>query len=424
MHEAQNDLERGVLRAIDMDEMLSFLDRLVAIPSVSDHETPAQECMADVMQDIGFDVDVWEIDFDTLRRHPTYSVDVERSCGLGVVGSMGGDGPRLVLNGHVDVVPPGSAEGWTHPPWRATVDAGRVYGRGALDMKGGLCCGLFATKAIRDAGVDLDGKILLQSVIGEEDGGAGTLAAILRGHTGDAAIIMEPTDSAIVTAQAGALSFRISIPGCAAHGAVRETGVSAIEKWSPVHSALLALERERNDSVRDARFQRYALPYALSIGTIHGGSWPSSVPDAVTIEGRYGVALGEDLAAARAALENAVARAARQDDWLRDHPPRVEWWGAQFEPAETSPDHPVVHTLAEAYREVAGSPATFEGVPYGSDMRLLVNVGHTPTVLFGPGDVRNAHADDEFVPLEDLRTVTRTLALTALRFCGVRDTHG
>src|SRR6185503_10928012 len=166
----------------------------------------------------------------------------------------------LIFNGHVDVVPAGDPANWRYPPWQGAIVDDRVYGRGAVDMKGGLCCALFAARALRDAGVRLKGKLIIESVIGEEDGGVGTLAAVLRGYTADGAVIIEPTELCLAPAQAGALNFRVTIPGLAAHGCVREEGVSAIEMFIPIHAALMALERDRNAGAKDALYARYDLP--------------------------------------------------------------------------------------------------------------------------------------------------------------------
>lgn len=417
-----NDAERRALDALDMDALLAFLCDLVAVPSLdgTPEENAAQELAAAQMRQSGMDVDVWEIDFAALRGHPSFCWEAERARGLGVAGSLGAvaGGRSLIFNGHVDVVPSGDPALWTYDPWRGTLAGGKLYGRGALDMKGGLACAIFAARAIRDAGVRLRGRLTVLPVIGEEDGGCGTLAAVARGYRADGALVAEPTELKVAPVQAGALNFRITVPGAAAHGCVREEGVSAIEKFIPVHAALMALERERNARARDPLYARYALPYALSIGTLRAGEWASSVPEALTFEGRLGVAPGEDMAAARRELEAAVAYAADGDPWLRAHQPRVAWWGGQFAPARTPTDHPIVQTVAEAFAEVAGTAPIFEGMTYGADMRLLANDGQTPTVLFGPGDVRNAHRPDEFVPVADLEAAARTLILTALRFCG------
>jgi acetylornithine deacetylase len=415
-----HDVERQVLKAIDADGLLSTLADLVAIRSLGGQENPAQEYAAEFMARLGMDVDVWELDFDMLRRHPAFSMEIERPGALGVVGAMGGNdgGQSLVLNGHVDVVPAGDETDWRYPPWRATAADGRVYGRGACDMKGGLACALHAAKAIRDAGIQLRGQLFVESVVGEEDGGVGTLAAVLRGYRADGAIVVEPTELTVAPAQAGALSFRVKIPGLSAHGCVREEGVSAIEKFFPVYQALMALEHKRNQAVAHPLYGRYRLPYAICIGRVEAGDWPSSVADWLVFQGRYGVASGEDPGRARHQFEEAVAQAAETDPWLRDHPPSVEWWGGQFAPASIPADHPLVKTLSGAFVEATGGQTRVEGMTYGADMRLLVNEGHTPTVLFGPGDVRHSHRANEFVLLEDLLAVARTLALTAVRFCG------
>jgi acetylornithine deacetylase len=412
--------ERQVLEAIDAESLLSTLGDLIAIRSLGGEETPAQEYVAEFMTRLGMEVDVWELDFDTLRQHPAFSMGCERSEALGVVGTMGknADGQTLILNGHVDVVPVGDEANWHYPPWQATVTGGRVCGRGACDMKGGLACALHAAKAIRDAGMPLRGRLLIESVVGEEDGGVGTLAAVLRGYRADGAVVMEPTGMIVAPAQAGALSFRVKVPGLSAHGCVREEGVSAIEKFIPIHQALLELERTRNQATVHPLYARYRLPYALCIGQVEAGDWPSSVADWLVFQGRYGIAPGENLATARRQFEDAIARAAQADPWLRDHPPTAEWWGGQFAPASIPADHPLVETVTAAFTEANGVPTRVEGMTYGADMRLLVNEGHTPTVLFGPGDIRHAHRPDEFVPVDDLLAVTRTLALAAMRFCG------
>lgn len=413
----RNREEQKVLAAINAEGLIETLCELIAIPSEGGFETPAQERVAALMEAFGMDVDVWDINFDALRRHPAYTVEIEREHALGVVGTLGrADGPTLILNGHIDVVPAGELERWRYPPWQGTVDNGRVYGRGSADMKGGLCCALFAARAIRDAGFELPGRLMIQSVIGEEDGGAGTLAAIERGHCGDAAIIMEPTELMIAPAQAGAFGFRITVPGLAAHGALREEGVDPIEKFMPIYGALREFESARNSSVADPMFEAYEIPFALCVGKLQCGIWASTVAEVLVCEGRLGVATDEDSKQVRSAFEARVRDAAASDPWLKDHPPVVEWTGAQFEPAAIDSGHRIVTTLTESFRDATGDDAIVRGMPYGADMRLLVHQGNTPTVLFGPGNVRHAHAPDEFVTIDDLVSATRTLALTALRF--------
>lgn len=413
-------VESRVLDSIDVDGMIEYLCELVSIPSFAGKETAAQRNVADKLRSIGLDVDSWEIDIEGLRKHPSFSMPIEREEGLGVVGVLGEDdgGRSLILNGHIDTVAPGDEGNWSHPPLKGTLSKGKVYGRGVADMKGGLCCAIFAAKAIRDAGVKLKGRLMIQSVIGEEDGGVGALATVLRGYTADAAVIMEPTELKVGPAHSGALAFSVRVPGKSAHACVREEGVSAIEKFIPLFNGLRALETERNERIDDPLYARYKIPYPVNIGTVQGGSWPGSVPESLVFQGRVGVVVGERVEDARRSVEEAIARVAEADPWMKINPPKVEWSGYQFDPATIPTDHPIVDTAKRAYSDVTGETARLEGMTYASDMRHLVNTGDTPTILFGPGDVRNAHGPDEHVEIDDLIAVARTLALTALRFCG------
>jgi len=444
-------VERRALAALDLDGLVTFLRELIAIPSLDGAESPAQETVGAWMERAGFATDIWQIDLRELAKHPDHCSEVERHEALGVVGwvderlaeqaaggaaagsdaGRSGSGRDLTLNGHIDVVPVGDEAAWTTPPWDPAIRDGRVYGRGAVDMKGGLVCALFAANAIRDAGVRLRGRLSVASVVGEEDGGTGTLATILRGHTADGAIVVEPTQLAVIPAQAGSLMFRLVVPGLSAHGCVREEGVNAVEEFLPLFTALRQLEAERCGVVVGAAgvagdphsplFARYRLPWPIEVGTLRAGDWASSVPDKLVAEGRLGVAIGEEPAAARRAFEKAIARAAAADPWLAEHPPAVEWWGGRFDPAVTDPSDPLVSAVVDAATAVTGEAPPIEGVTYGADMRLLVNVGGIPTVLFGPGDVRVAHMPDEHVPIDELRVAAQTLVLTALRFCGVEE---
>jgi acetylornithine deacetylase len=412
--------EAAVADAVDEAALVAAVRRLVRIPSWNGNETPAQEAMASLMAEAGLEVDRWDIDLDEVAAHPACSMEIPRERAVGLVGTLpgSGGGRDLILNGHVDVVPPGDEALWTHPPFGGVVENGRIFGRGALDMKGPLLSGLFAMRAVRDAGVALAGTVRLQSVVAEEDGGMGTLATLLRGYRAHGAVVMEPTGMVVAPAQAGCLNFRVRVPGKAAHGAVREEGVSALENLFPVYRAIQGLEEERNRRLGGSpAFARHRLPFAICVGTVRGGDWASSVPDHVAVEGRMGVAPGEDPDQARAELAAAVAGAAPAGSWLADHPPVVEWWGGRFLAAETPVTDPLVGALQGAGAAVLGSPPPLEGMTYGADMGLLSVVGGIPTVLFGAGDIRRAHGPDEYVDVAELVAMARTLAVAAVRYC-------
>jgi acetylornithine deacetylase len=257
--------------------------------------------------------------------------------------------------------------------------------------------------------------IQLQSVVGEESGGLGTLAAITRGYRADAAVIAEPTRLALCPVQAGALSFRLHVRGRSAHGAMREMGVSAIEKFYPILDALSGLERKRHEGYQHPLYNDGTLVAPLSVGKVQAGNWPSTVPEELVAEGRYGVFPLEDCATARKELEAAVEAAGAADAWIRENPCRVEWFEGQFEPGQTAVDAPVVSMLADCHEEVLGVGPGIHGVSYGSDLRLFTNHAGMDAVLYGPGDVRLAHSANETVPLGELVHAAEVLALLVAR---------
>jgi acetylornithine deacetylase len=412
--------EAAALDAIDRAGLIRTLTDLVAVPSISgsEAESEAQLWYAGELRRHGMDVDLWSIDLDEVTSAAGFpGWEVPRSEAWGLVGYWGGDGPTLVLNGHIDVVPPGDLAQWSSPPFEPVVDHASVRGRGSCDMKAGLACNLYAVAAIRGAGVHPQARIALQSVVGEEDGGLGTFATLLRGHRGDAAVITEPTGLAVVPANAGALTFRLKVPGRAAHASMKRSGVSAIEKLWPVWQALSELEDRRNDEA-DPLMAHLDLPYPISLGTVRAGDWPSSVPDLLLAEGRIGVRLGEPVDETRQALEGAVAQACSADPWLAEHPVSVEWYGGAFASGQLPAGHPLLAALVEAHRELRGAGPAVHGAPYGSDLRQLTAAG-IPTVQYGPGHVRAAHSADESVPIEDMVQVTEALVLTILRFAAL-----
>ena len=417
---ALSTTEQAALAALDERGLLAAIRDLLRIPSITGQEAEAQRWLAHHMQQLGLAVDLWEIDVAQTKRHPLFpgmEVDRDNRETLGLVGSWrAGDGPRLIFNGHIDVVPEGDRANWRHDPWGAEIDDGRIYGRGACDMKSGLLAALYAIKAVRDSGVPVHGTLTIQSVIGEEDGGIGTFATLLRGYSGDAAIICEPTSLKLIPAQAGALTFTVKVSGKSAHACVRLEGVSAIEKYLDIHRALIGLEQERNRHVDHPLLGKLDLPYPLSIGRLNAGNWSSSVPEELIFEGRIGVAVGEDSADVRRQFEQTLHSLAQADPWLRDHAPEIVWSGGQFDSGEIPADHPLVALCQQCTVDLTGQAPELEGAPYGSDLRLLVNQGQIPSVLFGPGNVRVAHMPDEHVAIDEVLLAARAYILAAVRF--------
>ncbi|MDX3260968.1 ArgE/DapE family deacylase [Streptomyces sp. MI02-2A] len=416
--------EASALAQVDEAAIVRTLLELIAIPSVTGTaaEAEIQHDLAGRLGRLGLDVDLWSMDLPGLRAHPGFpgaEAPREEAWGLVAATDDGGDGPTVILQGHVDVVPPGDLGRWEGDPFVPRVAGDTVYGRGACDMKAGLVAHLAAMTAIRASGIRLRGRVAAHFVVGEEDGGLGAFGTLQRGHTADACLITEPTGSTLVTANAGALTFRLAVPGVSAHAGSRDAGVSAIDAYLPVHRALARLEAERN-TYPDPLMAEYRIPYALSVGTLRSGDWASSVPDRLVAEGRLGVRLDEDPDAARAHLEEHIAKVCASDPWLRDHPVEVSWPGGQFAPGRLPIGHPLRDIVRDAFADATGRPGPRErGAPYGSDLRLYTAAG-VPTLQFGPGDVRLAHSAEEQVRIPDIVDVARTVVLAVLRTAGTR----
>lgn len=415
-----------VLEHIDTHaaDTVAALQNMIRYPSVSgsDEENGIQDKIATQLDELGLDVDHWQIPLaETLSAVDFPGVEVDRSEAWGLVGALPGraEGPSLMLNVHVDVVPPGDLDAWRGgAPFGGDADREFVHGRGACDMKGGVVAALAAVRALVALDVPLRGSVLLASVQGEEDGGLGTYAMLARGWRADACIIPEPTSLDIVPANGGSLTFRMKVHGLACHSSRRLSGVSAVEKFWPVFQALRRLEALRNASPPPL-MGRWEIPYPIEIGMVRAGDWSSSVPDLLVAEGRYGVALDEPVALARQHLEQAVAQACSDDPWLRDHPVDLEWWGGQFASGQTSADAPIIAGLRRAHALTSSHEQGTWGAPYGSDLRLMTGIGGVPTVHYGPGDAALAHGPGERVPIAEVLTTARTLALLALDHCGV-----
>ena len=399
---------------IDRDRLIDDLETLVRIESITGSEENIADWAAGALLELGLRVEVARSDLERLRDDPAWpGEEMERTTLPIVVGRAGSaDGRRLILSGHLDVVPPGDPATWTVDPWGAEIREDRLYGRGACDMKGGVAAIL---AAVRSLGVDgslhrLDGELMVVLVPSEEDGGQGTLGAIRSGATADMAIITEPSQLDVVVAHAGAITFRLTVPGRAAHASQRREGISALDKLFELTRALEGDERRRNDAETDPLMTALGLPYPTIIGIVEGGEWASTVLDKVVAYGRYGVKLGQSPAEAEADLRVAIAEACATDGFLRDHPATVEITGGRFGSARVPSDHPLPTGLADVVERVTGRRPALLGEPYGADMQMFVNHGDTPCVIFGPGDVRVAHSADEHVPLDEVETCARVLA--------------
>ena len=400
--------------AVDPDRLRAELAELVRTPSITGSEEAVAGLVERQARDAGAAVERIEADPAAIAADPDFPGSEMPRTSLPVVAARLGraGGRRLILQGHLDVVPTGDPSTWTVDPWKAVIRDGRLIGRGACDMKGGVASILAALRALTAAGLGdrLDGEVVAVFVPSEEDGGQGELAAIRAGLTGDGAIIAEPTSLDVVVAHAGAITFRLTVPGRAAHASTRREGVSALDNLYVLVEALERDEQRRNESETDPLMTALGLPYPTVIGKVWGGDWASNVLDRLTVEGRYGVRLGQTWRDAEQDLRGCIEEAVHTDVFLREHPPGLEITGGRFSSARVPADHELPASLTAVAKQVTGREPARRGAPYGADMRLLVNEGRTPTVIFGPGDVAIAHSADEFVPLDEVETCARVLA--------------
>jgi len=407
------------------DELIAFLQKLVQAPSLPGREQQAQRLVAEKLQALGLTVDVISSELPDLEKHPAFCDDgVPFRDRLNVVGRWRGQTPdrgdarSLILNGHIDVVPTGSESLWSESPWSGAIRDGQLYGRGSCDMKAGVTANIFAIQTLQSMGFHPAADVLVESVIGEESGGVGTLTTIIKGFNADAAIITEPTRLRLCPVQSGALTFRVRVAGRAIHACMKPYGVSAIEKFYVLLDAVQRLERRRHVEYQNPLYEDPNNIAPVNFGTLRSGEWPSTVPDELVVEGRFGVLPGESTDAARKAMAAALREAAGQDSWLSEHPPELEWFEGQFESGETPRDSPIVPAIAEGHLQTFGEAPVVQGVTYGSDLRLFTNHGGIPAVLYGPGSIFDAHTVNEHVDLEEVIAATKVLAYIVSQWCG------
>ena len=385
---------------------------LVQVPSLTGRERHALERLGDIAGAMGLDAELREYDLAALRLSPGYPGEVaERTDLWGLTVTLPGsedEARRLCLNGHVDVVTPGPRP-WQRSPWSGDIEGGRVHGRGSVDMKGGVIACLHAMAAVRAVGA-VHGDVVLEAVSSEEDGGLGTFAALERDQAFHGAVIPEPTGLDVVCAQAGSLLFEGFVFGRSTHAATRLEGVSAIDRYIPIHQAMLDHECEINANVEHELMQRLELPYPINVGRLEAGEWQGQVPDQLRFTGRLGVPIGASVERARTEFQRALSEAV--DD---AGPPIALRWTGTFLPSATPGDHPLSRVAREALTDELGRPARLAGVPWGADMQHF-RARNIPCVMMGTSGIERAHGVDEYVDVDELIVVARAVIRILLRF--------
>lgn len=401
-----------ILAEIHPEEVVELARDLVRIPSYTTDETPVAEFLHAYLGRHGLEARKEEVDpgrFQTIARLPG-----------------AGGGQSLMLNGHIDIDPiPG---GWIRDPWTPTIEGDRFFGAGVYNMKGGVAAMVMAAVAAKRAGVALRGDVVVACVVGELQGGVGTVHLLKQGLRTDLAIVPEPyTTRNIITKHTGVVELAVHVVGRSAHISRKPEGINAILKMADVVRALEAI-RFRSEHDPDLP----ALPI-LNVGTIIGGrgrEWelrgPNIVPDfcSVIVDVRFNQSMTPEsvLTDVRTTLDGLVA-ADRDLVYEIECPVRPERRAMRevMQPLSVPTDHPLVQTLRANVEAVTGAaPRVGAVVPYsyaGNDTSHLYAAG-IPCCLYGPGGGYSEGSADRWTSVEQIVTCARVLGAAIADLCG------
>ncbi len=388
--------EGAALSALSGDKILALAQTLVRSPGQNPpgEEAATVASLATACADRGLDV-------TTDEAGPGRSNLSARLAG--------GEAPGLLLLGHTDVVPVG--DGWTVDPFGGEVQDGRLYGRGAADMKGGLAACVAAMSAVREAGVPLRGPVELAAVVDEEETGVGIAHYLTADRSGFAGcIVAEPTDLQTVIAARGDCYLRVAVTGSAAHAGNPADGRSAIYGAAEVVSDLERWHRELAASAHPL-----VGPPTWNVGTVSGGTATAIVPAECVVYADRRLLPDETGDQALAATADRIRGLGLADRGLSfDVSLTMEMPGF-----ETPPDHPLVAAVDRALADAGGPALPLGGWTAACDGGFVARDAGVPVVVLGPGSVSSqAHRADESVPVADLLTAARTYTLAILRLLG------
>jgi acetylornithine deacetylase/succinyl-diaminopimelate desuccinylase family protein len=381
------ELER-LRRALDVDELVATAQELVRAPSPN---PPGDE--AEVAA-----IAARRLEQAGAREVTTVEAGDRRHSVLARWGAPGGR--VLAWNGHLDVVPVADADAWRRPPYAGAVAEGRLWGRGAADMKGPVAAALQALRIVERAGLEPLGEVVFSLVADEECGGSRGAGHLLDRQLlppADAGICGEPTGLEVLTGARGRLWIEITTLGRSAHASQPERGENAIAAMLRIAGAIA---------------DRDAAGAAATPTVIRGGEGPNTVPDrcSLTIDRRFSSSEGAD--AARARIREAVEHVRAETG------ARVEVVEhACLDAAEVDLDAAIVHVARDAAALVTGRPSGVGQMRAATDARFLIAAG-IPTVVFGPGDLEEAHTVDESIAIADLADGALAYAAAICSFLG------
>jgi acetylornithine deacetylase len=422
-------LARRIIAAVDegFQAQIALTRALMRLPSRRGEEHAVQDLVFREMQRRGLAVDRFNMDHEAIGRHPgggRFSGGHSQAPILVAIHRPRTEtGRSLILQGHVDVVPEGPHDMWTHPPYEPTIAGDWLYGRGGADMKAGHAANFACLDALARLGLQPAATVYLQSVVEEESTGNGALMTHLRGYTADAALIPEPEDEMIVRANVGVLWFEIEVRGKPAHVREMGAGANAIDAAYRVITDLRRLEAELNaERSRHRHFATADHPINLNIGRIEGGDWGSSVPCWCKVQCRLAIYPGVRAGDAARQVERWIDAFARSDRFLANTPPKVTFNGFFAEGYVLEPGSAAEAVLARAHETAIGKPLEHLMTAGYLDARVHALYDRIPALCYGPIS-KNIHASDEAVSIASLKRITAAMALFVAEWCGVEPVH-
>ncbi len=409
--------------AAQFDDQIAFTQDMIRLRSTRGAEHTVQDFMFRALRQRGYAIDRFAMDRQAIAGHPgggafsaTHS---DAPIVVGIHRPRSETGRSLILQGHVDVVPPGPADMWSRDPFDPAVDGDWLYGRGGADMKAGCAANLFALDALRRLGWQPAATVTVQSVVEEESTGNGALMTHLRGYVADAVLIPEPMSEKLVRANVGVLWFEIAVRGVPVHVREMGEGANAIDAAYRIIADLRGLEAEWNER-RSAHplFAHEAHPLNLNVGKIEGGDWASSVPSWCRVSCRIAMFPGVAARDAMREVTERVAAFARADRFLANTPPVVTFDGFQAEGYVQHSGTEAEAVLGRAHLEATGTALQSAVSTAYLDARVYALYDTIPTLCYGPTS-RNIHGVDECVSLSSLKRVTTAMALFIAEWCGL-----
>jgi acetylornithine deacetylase len=404
-------------------EQIAYTQDLIRLQSVRGDEFVIQDRVFNELRNRGYAMERFSMDREAIERHPGGSPFSDKHSRAPIV--VGTHRPRvetgrsLILQAHVDVVPPGPESLWTHPPFEPVIEADWLYGRGGADMKAGHAANLYALDALRRIGLQPAATVYVQSVVEEESTGNGALMTHLRGYKADAVLIPEPEDEKLVRANVGVVWFQVEVRGLPVHVREMGMGANAIDAAYRIIGELRKLEAEWNaHKAGRPNFENEEHPINLNIGKIEGGDWESSVPAWCRIGCRVSIYPGVSAKEAAAEIEQRIADFARKDSFLSNIPPLVTFHGFHTEGYELSPGSEAEKVLADAHLGATGKKLeSFMTAGY-LDTRVYALYDKIPALCYGPYS-QNIHGFDERVSIASLKRITTAMTLFIAQWCGV-----